>query len=135
MSDNSKDCIKACSTINWTHNTNTLHRSETNRVIERTVRRFPEGTAATSVQGSHPDEPWDCGTARFYILHNVTDKRADGRHRMNNSTIQKIIGTSSPSGATGMYKPSKLKNETRIHHSEGNCWTCVDYFGNQGVAL
>ena len=34
-----------------------------------------------------------------------------------------------------MYKPSKLFFETRIHHSEGNCRTCVDYFGNHVVAL
>ena len=43
--------------------------------------------------------------------------------------------TSLPSAATVLYKPSKLIYETRIHHSEGNCWTRVDHFGNHVVAL
>ena len=36
--------MKACQELQWNHDTSTAHRSETNGVAERAVRRVNEGT-------------------------------------------------------------------------------------------
>ena len=45
-SDNSKEIKKACESLGYTHDTSTPHRSETNGIAERAVRRVKEGTAS-----------------------------------------------------------------------------------------
>ena len=44
----------ACTELNWMHDTNTPHRSDTGVVIERAVRR--QGNATTMVQSGLPEE-------------------------------------------------------------------------------
>ena len=41
---------KACEDLSWNHCTSTLHRSETNGIAERAVRRIKEGTSAVLLQ-------------------------------------------------------------------------------------
>ena len=48
---------KACEDLSWNHCTSTPHRSETNGIAERTVRRVKEGTSAVLLQ-SGLDENW-----------------------------------------------------------------------------
>ena len=36
--------VKSCEDLSWNHRTSTLHRSETNGIAERAVRRVKEGT-------------------------------------------------------------------------------------------
>ena len=43
--DNSLDFGKACEDLSWNHCTSTPHRSETNGIAERAVRRVKEGTS------------------------------------------------------------------------------------------
>ena len=42
--DNSLDFGKSCEDLSWNHRTSTPHRSETNGIAERAVRRIKEGT-------------------------------------------------------------------------------------------
>ena len=44
--DNSLEFGKACADLSWNHCTSTPHRSETNGIVERAVRRVKEGTSA-----------------------------------------------------------------------------------------
>ena len=44
--DNSMEFWKACEDLSWNHRTSTPHRSETNGIAERAVRRVKEGTSA-----------------------------------------------------------------------------------------
>ena len=44
--DNSLEFGKACEDISWNHCTSTPHRSETNVIAERAVRRIKAGTSA-----------------------------------------------------------------------------------------
>ena len=44
--DNSLEFGKACEDLSWNHCTSTPHRSETNGIAERAVRRVKEGTSA-----------------------------------------------------------------------------------------
>ena len=55
--DNSLEFSRACEDLSWNHCTSTPHRSETNGIAERAVRRVKEGTSAVLLQ-SGPDEKW-----------------------------------------------------------------------------
>ena len=44
--DNSLEFGKSCEDLSWNHRTSTPHRSETNGIAERAVRRAKEGTSA-----------------------------------------------------------------------------------------
>ena len=48
--ENSLEFGKACEDISWNHCTSTPHRSETNGIAERAVRRIKEGTSAVLLQ-------------------------------------------------------------------------------------
>ena len=55
--DNSLEFGKACEDLSWNHCTSTPHRSETNGIAERAMRRVKEGTSAVLLQ-SGLDESW-----------------------------------------------------------------------------
>ena len=55
--DNSLEFGKACEDLYWNHCTSTPHRSETNGIAERAVRRVKEGTSAVLLQ-SGLNESW-----------------------------------------------------------------------------
>ena len=48
--DNSLEFGKACEDLSWNHCTSTPHRSETNGIAEKAVRRVKEGTSAVLMQ-------------------------------------------------------------------------------------
>ena len=48
--ENSLEFGKACEDLSWNHCTSTPHRSETNGIAERAVRRVKEGTSAVLLQ-------------------------------------------------------------------------------------
>ena len=48
--DNSFKFGKSCADLSWNHCTSTPHRSETNGIAERAVRRIKEGTSAVLLQ-------------------------------------------------------------------------------------
>ena len=77
--DNSVEFGKACEDLSWNHCTSTPHRSETNRIAERAVRRVKEGTSAVLLQ-SGPNESWWADSMECYTyLRNVTDLLSDGK--------------------------------------------------------
>ena len=55
--DNSLEFGKACEDLSWNHCTSPPHRSETNGIAERAVRRVKEGTSAVCLQ-SGLNESW-----------------------------------------------------------------------------
>ena len=77
--DNSLEFGKACEDLSWNHCTSTPHRSETNGIAERAVRRVKEGTSAVLLQ-SGLNENWsaDSMECKTY-LRNVTDFISDGK--------------------------------------------------------
>ena len=54
---NSLEFGKACEDLSWIHCTSTPHRSETNGIAEKAVRRVEEGTSAVLLQ-SGLDKEW-----------------------------------------------------------------------------
>ena len=63
--DNSMEFGKACEDLSWNHCTSTPHRSETNGIAERAVRRVKEGTSAVLLQ-SGLDEHWWADSMECY---------------------------------------------------------------------
>ena len=64
--DNSLEFGKACEDLSWNHCTSTPHRSKTNGIAERAVRRVKEGTSAVLLQS---------GLGRFYGMLHLAAKR------------------------------------------------------------
>ena len=70
---------KACEEISWNHCTSTPHRSETNGIAERAVRRVKEGTSAVLLH-SGLDENWWADSMECYAhLRNIQDRLSDGK--------------------------------------------------------
>ena len=63
---------KACEDLSWNHCTSTPHRSETNGIAERAVRRAKEGTSAVLLQSEKSE--WKL-VGRFYGMLHLSAKR------------------------------------------------------------
>ena len=59
FSDNSLEFGKSCESLSWNHCGSTPHRSETNGIAERAVRRIKEGTSAVLLQSGLDEKCWD----------------------------------------------------------------------------
>ena len=90
--DNSLEFGKACDDLSWNHCTSTPHRSETNGIAERAVRRVKEGTSAALLQ-SDLDESWWADSMECYAyLRNVTDLLSDGKTPMKGGSECSLTG-------------------------------------------
>ena len=63
--DNSLDFCKGCEGLSWIHCTSTPHRSETNGIAERSVRRIKERFSAVLLQPDL-DEKWWADSMECY---------------------------------------------------------------------
>ena len=113
--DNSKEFIKACQDLQWNRDTSTTHRSETNGVAKRAVRRVKEGTAVALVQSALPEEWWVCVMERRCSLRNVHDKVADVKTAFEKRLGKTIDGPSIPCGTLVEHIPVTAKDKSRVH--------------------
>ena len=79
FTDNSLEFGKACEDLSWNHCTSTPHRSETDGIAERAVRRVKEGTSAVLLQSRLNDSWWADSLECYTYLRNVTDLLTDGK--------------------------------------------------------
>ena len=106
---------KACEDLSWNHCTSTPHRSETNGIAERAVRRVKEGTSAVLLQ-SGPNESWWADSMECYTyLRNVTDLLSDGKTPHERRFGQPFKGPIIPFGSLVEYHPITAKDQSRIH--------------------
>ena len=77
--DNSLEFGKACEDLSWNHCTSTPHRSETNGIAERAVRRVKEGTSAVLLESGQNESWWADSMECYTYLRNVTDLLSDGK--------------------------------------------------------
>ena len=77
--DNSLEFGKACEDLSWNHCTSTPHRSETNGIAERAVRRVKEGTSAVLLQSGLNESWWADSMESYTYLRNVTDLLSAGK--------------------------------------------------------
>ena len=77
--DSSLEFGKACEDLSWNHCTSTPHRSETNGIAERALRRVKEGTSAVLLQSGLNESWWADSMECDTHLWNVTDLLSDGK--------------------------------------------------------
>ena len=70
--DNSLEVGKACEDLSWNHCTSTPHRSDTDGIAERAVRRV-KGTSAVLLQSGLNESWWADSMECYTYLRNVTD--------------------------------------------------------------
>ena len=83
--DNSLEFGKACEDLSWNHCTSTPHRSETNVIAERAVRRVKEDTSAVLLQSGLDENWWVDSMECFSFLRNVQISCLMGRPHMRDA--------------------------------------------------
>ena len=113
--DNSLEFGKACEDLSWNHCTSTPHRSETNGIAERAVRRVKEGTSAVLLQSGLNESWWADSMECYTYLRNVTDLLSDGKTPYERRFGQPFKGPIFPFGSLVEYHPITAKDQSRIH--------------------
>ena len=113
--DNSLECGKACEDLSWNHCTSTPHRSETNGIAERAVRRIKEGTSAVLLPSGLNESWWADSMECYTYLRNVTDLLSDGKTLYERRFGQPFKGPITPFGSLVEYHPKTEKDRSRIH--------------------
>ena len=78
--DNWLEVGKACEDLRWNHYTFTCHRSETNGIAERAVRRVKEGTSIILLQFRLEEPSWADSMECYCCLRDVQDILSDGKN-------------------------------------------------------
>ena len=101
--------------LSWNHCTSTPHRSETNGIAERAVRRVREGTSAVLLQSGLNERWWADSMECYTYLRNVTDLFSDGKTPYERRFGQPFKGPNIPFGSLVEYQPISAKDQSRIH--------------------
>ena len=113
--DNSLEFGKACEDLSWNHCTSTPHKSETNGIAERAVRRVKEGTFSVLLQSGLNESWWADSMECYTYLRNVTDLLSDGKTPYERRFGQPFKGPIIPFGSLVEYHPITAKDQSRIH--------------------
>ena len=111
--DNSLEFGKACET--WNHCTYTPHRSETNGIAERAVRRVKDGTSAVLLQSGLNESWWADSMECYTSLRNIQDLLSDGKTPYERRFGQPFKGPIIPFGSLVEYLPFTAKDQSRFH--------------------
>ena len=113
--DNSLEYGKSCEELSWNHCASTPHRSETNGIAERAVRRVKEGTSAVLLQ-SFLDENWWADSMECHTyLRNIQDLLPGGKPPCERRFGMPFDGPVIPFGAMVEYHPISAKDLSRLH--------------------
>ena len=99
----------------WNHCTSTPHRSETNGIAERAVRRVKEGTSAVLLQSGLDEKWWADSMECYACLRNIQDLLSDGKTPCERRFGQPFKGPLIPFGSLVEYHPIIAKDHSRIH--------------------
>ena len=97
---------RACEVLSRNHRFSTPHRSETNDIAERAVRRVKEGTAAVLLQSGLDEKWWSDSLECKCYLRNVLDLMADGTTPCEVRFGEPFKGPMIPCGAMVEYHPT-----------------------------
>ena len=113
---NSLEFGKSRQSLSWDHRPSTPHRSETNGIAERAVRRVKEGTSAVSLQSGLGERWWSDSVECFRYLRHVQDLLADGKTPFEFG--EPFKGPIISSGALVEYHPISTRDQLRIHRKK-----------------
>ena len=112
--DNSPEFGKSCEDLSWKHCASTPHRSETNGMAERTVRRVKERTSAVLLQSGLDIEWWTDSMECWCHLRNIQDLLSDGETPYERRFGVPFNGPVIPFGAMVEYHPISTKDLPRL---------------------
>ena len=113
--DNSVEFGNSFEDLSWNHCTSIPHRSETNCIVERAVRRIKDGTSAVLLQ-SGLDEKWSADSMVCYCyLRNIQDLLSDGKTPYQRRFGVPFQGPVILFGAMVEYHPMSAKDLSRLH--------------------
>ena len=101
--------------LSWNHCTSTPHRSETNGIAERAVRRNKDGTSAVLLQSGLDEKLWADSMECYCCLRNIQDLLSDGKTPYERRFGIPFNGPVIPFGATVEYHPISAKDLSRLH--------------------
>ena len=105
--------------------TSTSHRSETNGIVERAVRRVKEGTSAVLLQSGLDENWWADSMECYTYLRNVTDLLSDGKTTYERRFGQPFKGPIIPFVSLVEYHTITAKDQSRIHQfGKKSCLDC-----------
>ena len=113
--DNSWELGKACEDLSYNHCTSTPHRSETNGIAERAVRRIKERTSAVLLQSGPDENWWEDSIGCYCHLRNIQDRLSDGKTTFESRFREPFKGPIIPFGSLVEYHPVSTKDQSRIH--------------------
>ena len=103
--DNSLEFGKACEDLSWNQCTSTPHRSETNGIAERAVRRVKDETSAVLLQSGLDEKWWADSMECHCYLRNIQDLLSDGKSPHERRFGMPFNGPVFPFGAMVEYHP------------------------------
>ena len=112
---NSLEFGQACEDDSWNQCTSTPHRSETNGIAERAVRRVKGGTSAVLMQSGLNENWWPDSMECYTNLRNVTDILSDGTIPYERRFGKPFNGPIIPFGSLVEYHPITAKDQSQIH--------------------
>ena len=112
---NSMEFGKACEVLSWNHRTSTPHRSETNGIAERAVRRVKEGTSAVLLQSGLDERWWLDSMECCCYLRNVQDLLVDGKTQYEKRFGEPLEAPVILFGSMVQYHPISAKDQSRLH--------------------
>ena len=113
--DNSLEFGKACEDLSWNHCTSTTHRSETDGIADRAVRRIKEGTSAVLLP-SGLDDKWLAESVEcFTYLRNIQDLLSDGETPYERRFGEPFKGPIIPFGSMIEHHPISAKDLSQLH--------------------
>ena len=113
--DSSSEVGKSCEDLSWNHCTSTPHRSETNGIAERAVRRVKEGTSAVLLQSGLNENWWADSMECYCDLQNIQDLLSDEKTSYERRFGKPCKGPIIPSGSLVEYYPKTANDRSRIH--------------------
>ena len=112
---NSLEFGKSCEDLSWNHRTSTPHRSETNGIAKRAVRRVKEGTSAVLLLSGADEKWWSDSIECYCYLRNVQDLLAEGKTPYERRFGEPLKGPIIHFGAMVEYHQISATGQTRIH--------------------
>ena len=111
---NSLEFGKACEDLSWDHCTATPHRSDTNGIAERAVRRVKEGTSAALLQSGLDENWWADSLECFTYLRNIQYLLSDGKTPYERRFGKPFNGPIIPFASLVEYYRISAKDPSRI---------------------
>ena len=112
--DKSLEFGKACEDLSWNHCTSTPHRSETNGIAERAVRRVKEGTSAVFVPSCLDENWWADSMECYTYLRKIQDLLPDGKTPYERRFGEPFQGPIISFGSLVEYYLISAKDQSRI---------------------